>query len=537
MLSSSHRYTIIGLKFILICSLFACSKNSTKSTFFRYNQPSNITSLDPAFARDEANNWVIKHLYNTLVELDSSLQCVPSIAKSWHIDSTKTIYTFNIRSDIWFHKNKQLPNRKLIASDIVYSLNRIIDPQLASPGAWIFNQKLAPIAFSAPDDTTFVIYLKAPYQPLLGLLTMPYCSIVLPEAVSFYGSKFRENPVGTGPFVFHVWNDNEVMLLPKNTTYFEVDDEGIQLPYVDGVRISFIENKASEFIAFKQQKIDLLNALDASYKDILLNQKGELNNEFIGTCRLEKNQYLATEYLGCLIDDTASKSDKLYLLNKNIRIAISLAINRHELVSFFRNNVGVSGVKGIVPYGFKSFETNPADTLKYDLQLAKTYVAKSGYKGERIILQTNQTFSEIGSYIVKQLEKIGLNARIEIVKGAFLKENMAKGNSAFFRASWISDYADEESFFSMFYSKNTAPPNYTRFSNTLFDKQFESYLLQLDEKSKQDLAHQLDAILMAEMPVIPLFYYQSVRFLNNRIQHIEHNALNQLNLKTVRLCN
>ena len=83
-------------------------------------------------------------LYNTLVEVDSQLNIVPSLAKRWEISEDRKTYTFYLRNDVFFHDDACFANgkgRKMTARDVVYSFKRIIDKKIASPGAWIFNNK------------------------------------------------------------------------------------------------------------------------------------------------------------------------------------------------------------------------------------------------------------------------------------------------------------------------------------------------------------------------------------------------------------
>jgi len=149
-------------------------------------------------------------VYNTLLETDENLHTVPSLAKSWQVSNDGLSCTFHLRNDVYFHDDplfEKGKGRKLVASDVVYSFNRIINPKTASPGAWIFNGHVAENApFSAIDDTTFVIKLKTPFRPLPEILSMSYCNIVPHEVVDHYGKDYRSHPCGTGPFVFRYWD-------------------------------------------------------------------------------------------------------------------------------------------------------------------------------------------------------------------------------------------------------------------------------------------------------------------------------------------
>ncbi len=111
------------------------------NTVFRYNEYRNITSLDPAFARNPQNIWPIQQIFNGLVQLDDSLQIRPEIAKSWHINEEGTVYTFELRDDVYFHKSNVFGpkgTRTVTAEDFVYSFNRLKDEKTGSPGVGCF---------------------------------------------------------------------------------------------------------------------------------------------------------------------------------------------------------------------------------------------------------------------------------------------------------------------------------------------------------------------------------------------------------------
>ena len=87
---------------------------------------------------------------------------------------------------------------------------------------------------------------------------MRYCAVVPHEVISYYGSSFRSNPIGTGPFYFKRWDENVKLVLRKNTRYFEKDVKGRKLPYLEAVSIQFIPDIQSEFMLFLQGKLDFI---------------------------------------------------------------------------------------------------------------------------------------------------------------------------------------------------------------------------------------------------------------------------------------
>lgn len=129
---------------LIALQLTACSNpgdESSDKSVFRYNESKGITSLDPAFARNQTIIWPVNQLFNGLVQLDDSLRVKPCIAKSWIISHGGTVYTFFLRDDVRFHTTPFIDpkNSVVSASDFVYSFERIIDPDIASPGSWIFD--------------------------------------------------------------------------------------------------------------------------------------------------------------------------------------------------------------------------------------------------------------------------------------------------------------------------------------------------------------------------------------------------------------
>ena len=257
----------VVLKLICLIVLFLSCKQSEKindDSIFRYNEYRNVTSLDPAFARNPQNIWPINQLFNGLVQLDKNLSIQPEIASSWTISQDGLTYEFSLRKDVFFHSSPlfgQKSTRSVVAADFVYSFDRLKDPSVASPGGWVLQQVES---YKAIDEHTFSIQLKKPFPAFLGLLSMRYCAVVPHEVVSHFGSSFRSNPIGTGPFYFKRWDENVKLVLRKNIHYFELDKQGQKLPYLEAIAIQFIPDIQSEFMLFLQGKLDFINSLDAS---------------------------------------------------------------------------------------------------------------------------------------------------------------------------------------------------------------------------------------------------------------------------------
>lgn len=522
--------------------LTACNseKLSGKKVFF-YNESTGIATLDPAFAKNQSIMWAIHQIYNTLVEIDSNLNVVPSLAKSWKVSENRLIYTFHIRNNIFFQDDEAFTNgkgRKMVAEDVVYSFNRILDKMVASSGGWIFNNRVVNNKpFIALDDSTFQLTLIRPFHPILGILSMQYCSIVPREVVEKYGKDFRRHPCGTGPFQFYLWEEGQAMVLHRNPHYWEKDSIGKQLPYLDAIKISFYDNKATEFLQFRQNQLSFINDIDPSFKDEVLTKKGELRETWKDKIILHKHSYLNTEYFGILMDEDNALVKNSPLRFKAVRQAINYCIDRDQLMMYMRNSIGYAATAGFCPGGLPSRNIEFVKGYNYNPAKARQLLLQAGFKEGAdfpvIKILTINIYADIASFVAKQCEEVGIKVQVEIVQKSLLLEQTAKSEALFFRGSWIADYPDAENYMAMFYSKNPAPPNYTRYKNPAFDKLYEKALEETVDSVRYDLYRKMDQLVINDAPVVPLFYDMAIHLVNKNIIGMNANALNLLELRKV----
>nr|WP_240472525.1 ABC transporter substrate-binding protein [Tenacibaculum ovolyticum] len=516
--------------------IISCSKEKSpfsNSQVFRYNEHSNITSLDPAFAKDQRNIWAVNQLFNGLVQLNDSLHIKPDIAKSWAISEDGKTYEFILRNDVKFHKHSLFgkdSTRIVNARDFDFSFNRLLDKKVASPGGWVL-QNVA--SFKAKNDSTFIINLKQAFPPFLGLLAMKYCSVVPKEAVTYFGNNFRANPIGTGPFKYKLWVENTKLVLRKNPLYYEKDINGIQLPYLEAVAVTFLPDKQSEFLQFIQGNIDFMKSLDASYKDDILNTDGTLKEKHKSKIRMQTGAYLNTEYLGIYMDVEAKYPTK----SKLIRQAINYGFDRVKMIKFLRNGIGTPAVSGFIPKGLPSFNNQKGYTYKPKkaAALVLQYVKETGDENPEITITTNGNYLDLCEFIQRELQNIGLKTKVDVIPPSTLRQGKASGKLPVFRASWIADYPDAENYVSLFYSKNFTPngPNYTHFKNEKFDDLYEASIKEVDVSKRYKLYQKMDSIIIEEAPIVPLYYDEVIRFSQKNIKGLGINPIDLLNLKRV----
>ncbi|MBS1512679.1 MAG: ABC transporter substrate-binding protein [Bacteroidetes bacterium] len=535
-----YSLSIITLSIIL----FSCTTHQHPGKhIFHYNESSGLASLDPAFAKNKQVMWAVHQLYNTLVEIDDHMQLAPSLAKSWTVAPDNLTFTFYLRNDVYFTNDACFSGglgRKLTAGDVEYSFKRIMDKNTASPGAWIFNNRVDSVnGFKAINDTTFQLKLLHPFQSMLGILSMQYCSIVPHEAVEQYGNDFRRHPVGSGPFQFVAWEEGQALVLKKNAEYFEKDSAGNRLPYIDGIKVSFYDSKATEFLEFQQNRLDFIDDIDPSFKDEILTKTGTLKKAWAGKIILQKQPYLNIEYLGILVDSSNSLVKQSPLRLQKIRQAINYGFDRRKMMLYLRNSIGIPAESGFVPCGLPSFDSVLVKGYNYNPAKARQLLIDAGFPGGKgmpaIHLLTIPIYGDLGSYIANELRQIGINIEVEVVQKSLLMEQTSKSQAPFFRGSWIADYPDAENYLSVFYSKNPAPPNYTRYKNPAFDELYEDALAEKNDSLRYVLYRKMDQLVMNDAPVVPLWYDMAIHLVHTNIKNFTANSLNLLELRWTKM--
>ncbi|MFT7588807.1 MAG: oligopeptide transport system substrate-binding protein [Limisphaerales bacterium] len=535
-------FTLFILPAMLLSSCAGESNNSNSigenaPQVFQFNLSAEVTSLDPAFADNQANTWAAVQLYNGLVRMNDQMQIEADLAESWEISEDGLSFLFELKPNILFHPDQAFEGveaeRLLTASDVVFSFKRLLDPELAADGSWIFADLIDPkTGFEVLSERSLKITLDHPFQAFLSRLTMPYCSVVSKHATEFYNKEYRKNPVGTGPFKLTAWKEGEQLLLSKNKDYFRKDKDGNSLPYLDGVRMTFLNSKSTEFLQFENKDLDFVSDLDASLMSRVLDNKGNLNADFAPKYKLIRGQYFNTEYLGFDLSSVPSGYQ-----NQKVRQAINMGFDRKKMINSLRNGKGIPASGGMVPPVLLGVD-HVKYGYKYNPQIAGQLLAEAGYPGAKglpeITLRTNDQYLDLCSFIARQLQDIGIKVKTETVEGKILREWMVKGSAGFFRASWIVDYPDPESYLALFYSKHGAPPNYTRFNNAEFDVLYEEAIAQTDNLLRTKLYREMDSIVMSVSSVIPLYYDEILLLCQPNIEGLKPNPMNLLKLEEVR---
>ena len=476
---------------------------------FRYNEPSGIPTLDPAFARDKSTIWAVGQLYEGLFNLDENNEVKPALAKNYEISGS--LYTFHLR-EAYFHCG-----RRVTSSDVKFSFDRLVDPATASPGAWVLERVKN---ITSPNDSTLQIELTEPFAAFPSLLTMPYCSVV--DSVAAHRGTLATEAGGSGPFKFHKWHYGEKLILHRNENYWRRDKEGQPLPYLDGISVSFLPDQQSAFLEYLVGTFDLLPNIDPSFKDDLLTKDGLLQERYETAHVIERSPFLNTEFL--LFNAEAR-------IPYELRWAINAGIDRVQMMELLRSGIGRPASGGIIPYGLPGYAGGVGISYQPDSVKA---LLQSYEELPELTLTTVANYRDICEFVQGALGQLGWSIGVDIVPSATLRSEKSAGTLDFFRASWIADYPDAENYVLLFASAMKAPagPNYSRYSNGAYDLLYEELVVAADS-NKSEIAARADSLLMRDAACVPLYYDEVIRVFPRGVEGLKTNALNTLLLNEV----
>lgn len=534
---------ILSLSCLLLGS---CSQQTLDDrNVFRMNMDEGLLTLDPALAKDQRTIWMTTQIFEGLVDIDSHLTVIPAIAKSWEISEDAKTYTFHLRNDVFFHTHQAFgkdSTRKVSAQDFVYSFTRICDKKTLSTGKWVFSGHIEGLSafnkketniisgFKALNDTTLQIQLTEPFPPFLGTLSMPYCFVLPQEIVRLYGEDFGKNPIGTGAFLCKKWDFNRYLLLHKNPHYYDK-----KLPYLDGVYVQFIVSRLSAFEAFRQGKLDFINGIDNSYKDELLTQKGEIQAKYKDTYHFSFSPYQITNYVGILIDSSKYENKQHPLLDIRVRKALGYGIDRTKIVNYLLNHIGYVADGGFIPYQAYNYATAPIKGFEYQPDSA-IFLLKN-YPPEKLnfTLYCSPQTAFVYEFVQREWEKIGVHVKVEIAEAGSIRGDAKNSKLQLWQANWIGDYPEAETFMNFFLSKNFAPEgsNTPHFRSPTFDNLYENAMKERSDSLRFAQYLRLDAEMMKQVPVIPLYYGRILHITQKNISGLVTTPMNSLSLKQV----
>ncbi|MBL7787579.1 MAG: ABC transporter substrate-binding protein [Chitinophagales bacterium] len=532
--------------------------NMNEEEFFRTLYPPNIG--------DAIGHRVANQLYEGLVRPSqaSDVRILPCLASRWEVSPDGKVYTFWLRADVRFHDDACFPDGKgrlMNAQDVKYCLDRACASASDNKGSNFFKDRIAGATdyFEATktgkypeggvsgivvsNDSTLQITLTAPFPNFLYLLAMQYGFVYPKEAITKYGNDgMRLHAVGTGPFVLKNATENQSVLLLKNENYWGTDSFGNHLPYLNGIRISFVNDKMAELLNFKQGKLDMVYKLPYEMSDEIVDRSGKLLGDY-SQFVLQESPTLNVQYYGFL---TTGK-----LFNKKaLRQAFCYAIDRQKLVDYTLKGAAVPAIYGRTPTCVPDFPYQQIKGYGFDPQKAKALIAEAGYpdgKGlQPIKLQINsgaKRNEQVAEVVAKMLEEnLGVKIVLDKLPLSQHFELVEQGKTDFWRSGWMGDYPDAENFLHFLLSKHVpteangiAYLNPMRYKNPVFDAKVAQALATTNTTQRNLLYVAAEQIALDDAPTMNLFYEKDRRLLQVYVQNFPQNMLEYRNLVDVYL--
>ena len=551
---------------ISICLLSVTTLRIFSGTTF-YTESLRITGFDPVDTLDVATSKAVSRIYEGLLQfsyLERPYKLVPSLAVDLPVVSDNGLtYTFKLRDNIYFQDDICFDSgkgRKVTAKDFVYSIKRLADFQNGSSG-WMFikgkisgldefydkstfegetDYSIDVLGLKALDDFTLQITLKKEYPQFLWFLAMPYVGVVPEEAVTFYKAKFKEHPVGTGPYVLKKWRRNFMTEFVINSKWRETGrvenfpeiPKGMEnvithsdgnLPYVDRVVSYVIDDVSTKWLMFLSGDVTILGDVPRDYWDAVMTKTGQLQPIIKEkNIKLVAMPSLDVFYIGFNMDDPILK-------NINLRRAICCAFNFDAWNKFHNSKFELA--KSPIPPGIAGslLEIPP---YAFNLKLAKEFMVKAGYPDGvdpmtkqrlRISLdlgKTDQNHRESTDLFVSFLEEIGIVVETKYNNWPTFLTKVSNRDAQLFRIGWIADYPDAENFLQLFVSQNVSPgPNRANFVDTKFDDMYSQIVSMQDTPERTKLYKDMARYIMEQVPWINLHHRKNFTLYHNKLKN------------------
>ncbi len=502
-----------------------------RTTLRRGNGPEPDT-LDPQRARTDAAFNILRDLFEGLTAVGPDGGVVPAAAETWTVSADGLEYTFRLRENLRWSNGDPLR-----AADFVAGLRRLVEPATASPYAQVLEpvQNAAAIirgeqtpdalGVSAPDDRTIVIRLQNPAPYLLGLLAQPGTFPVHGPSLAQHGAEHARpgRLVSNGAFALTDWIVGSHVVAERNRHYW--NDAATQL---DKVHYLHHSDAGTEFRQYRAGEIDVTYIVPPQqFAWIQANLPGELHVA----------PQLSVYYYGFNLKRPPFQD------NPDLRRALSLAIDRERLTTAV-TGVGEAPAYGWVPRGVADYTPQQFDYAAQPyaerVAEARELYRKAGYSAERplrteIRYNSGEVHNRLAVAIAAMWkEALGVETTLYAEEFRALLQSIQSGaETEVFRSSWVGDYNDAYSFAQLLQSGFGI--NLTGYSNPQYDALLAAATREPDPARRRGLLEEAERLMLADHPVLPLYFYVNKHLVKPYVQGWTDNVMNVQYSKDLRL--
>ncbi|WP_299521049.1 ABC transporter substrate-binding protein [uncultured Serinicoccus sp.] len=426
--------------------------------------------LDPHVGTDTTSIIAGALVYEGLVEnVRGEIQ--PLLAESWEISEDNLTYTFDLRDDVVFHSG-----RPMTAEDVVYSLERVMDPETLSPNAANY-EDISTV--EAVDDYTVVITLSQPFAPLLFQLSALSSSVVDREVVESEGLSGPPGG-GTGPFMLDTHNVGRDLTLAANPDYWDPE-----LPYLDGIEFTWNPDDNARAAAIRSESVDLLFQPAPTFMEALMNDP---NLKWYGGS--------GSLSLHLLLNASKEPFD-----DERVRQAIFHALDRQELLDVANEGYGIPLNGGYLPpdrWGGLQEPVYGEPDLETARQLLEDAGYPDGFEAELAVIGSSAFQLRQAEVEQAQLAEIGIDVTLNPVDASISREITASGDFDMYQSGFGLRADPNERFTAAFHSDGGL--NWAGWSDEEFDNLIEEARTVGDMDERAELYQQADRILAERGP-------------------------------------
>jgi len=488
-----------------------------------------VSSFFPLYSHGLHDQRMHSNLFEPLLKVDpKTKKIVPNLARKFTIKEDGRTVEIVIRKDIYFHPDnyngKKLKNMTI--EDVKFSLEFACSGNKLNQLGHVLTKKIVGSEWFQihskttfpkrgvsgiliKNDSTISISLTNSFNNFTSLLCHPSIVVFSKEAYNYYHEKSLNHPIGTGPFMLSTANKNQVVLI-RNSNYWRFDNYGNQLPFLGKIRVFSPNSAKNEQLLFSKGKTDILLHLPINRLDYAFGTLKEAKN---GRNLLHRILYRKGIKVNYLAFDCATKPFK----DERVRRAFYQAIDREKIWLNVLNGDGNISSKGFVPRS-DFYSDEKVTPIVFNPKKAEQLLADAGYSQNNpfpdlelyISSQKGSLMSLYYEELVKQVcQNLGVKLKLKYVNYLARNKLIEQCKIKIWKAGWVSDYPDPESYLGVFYSGYKGPNNYiwnlNKFKNASFDSLFYQSILTKNSREKLLLQNQCDQILVNQAAVVPLY--------------------------------
>ncbi len=470
------------------------NNTETKKDTLVFGRGGDSTSLDPITTTEGETFKVTENIFETLLEYgeqDTTLH--PGLAESWEVSDDALTYTLKLRQGVKFHDGTDFN-----ADAVVFNFNRWMSgnaddfPYYTMFGGFKGEEGHVIKEVKALDEYTVEFTLNRPQAPFLKNLAMSPFGIASPTAVEEHGDDFRKNPVGTGPFKFVEWKQNDRIVLEKNESYWM---EGF--PKLNQVIFRVIPENTARLNALANGEIDLMDGVNNS------DEATVTNNDQL---QLIERPSMNVGYLGFT-------TNRPPFDNKLVRQALNHAIDKQGIIDAFYGGKA-EAAKNPMPPSIEGYN-NEIEDYSYDLEKAKELLAEAGYPDgfdmDLWAMPVARPYMPEGMKVAEVIQasfaEIGVKAEIQSVDWATYLEKAAKGEFDAYMLGWTGDNGDPDNFLYTLLDKDSiGSNNYSYYSNDELHDVLINAQKETEQDKRNELYKQAQEIIHEDAPWVPLVH-------------------------------